>query len=71
MTRHGKHECPVCFQQMRSDVLKTHCKTKHRISNDQVNVIKTTLANIVRNILVEVSIVVTMNCTVGHESLVM
>ena len=60
MPRNRKRESPAHFKQVRIDVIKTHCRIKHRMS-----------ANIVRDILVEVSIVLTMNCNVNQENLVM
>ena len=71
MPRNRKRECPACFKQVRSDVLKTHCRIKHGMSDDQIDALKNYSSNIVRNISVEVSIVVTMSYTVNQESLVM
>ena len=37
MSRNGKCGCLACFKQVRSDVLKIHCKTKYGTSDDQMN----------------------------------
>ena len=40
MPRNRKRECPACFKQVRSDVLKTHCRIKHGMSDDQNDAMK-------------------------------
>ena len=40
MPRNRNRECPACFKQVRSDVLKTHCKIKHGMSDDQIDALK-------------------------------
>ena len=40
MPRNRKRECPACFKQVRSDVLKTHCRIKHGMSDDQIDALK-------------------------------
>merc|ERR1719494_674852 len=40
MPRNRKRECPACFKQVRSDVLETHCRIKHAMSDDQVDALK-------------------------------
>ena len=42
MPRNRKRECPA-WKQVRSDMIKSHCKTKHGISDDQINGVKTYL----------------------------
>ena len=40
MPRNCKCECPACFKQVRSGVLKTHCRIKHGVSDDQIDAMK-------------------------------
>ena len=37
MPRNRKCDCPACFKQVKSDVLKSHCKIKHGMSDNQIN----------------------------------
>ena len=41
MVRNRILECPTCFKQVRSDLLKSHCKSKHGMSDDQIKLMKT------------------------------
>ena len=40
MHRNHKRECPVYFKQVRSDVLNTHCRIKHGMSDNQIDAMK-------------------------------
>ena len=40
MPRNCKLECPACYKQVRSDVVKTHCSIKHGMSHDQIDAMK-------------------------------
>ena len=40
MPRNRMLECHTCFKQVRSDLLKSHCKTKHGMSDEQIKMLK-------------------------------
>ena len=40
MPRNRKRKCPTCYKQVRGDVLKTHCRIKHGMSDDQIDAMK-------------------------------
>ena len=71
MPRNRKRECPACFNSVNSDVLKTHCKIDMKRVTIRSIRRKTIFENIKRNILVELSIIVIINCTVIQENLMM
>ena len=41
MVRNRILECPTCFKQVRSDLLKSHCKSKHDMSDHEITLLKT------------------------------
>ena len=41
MPRNRILECPTCFKQVRSDLLKSHCKSKHGMSDHEIKLLKT------------------------------
>ena len=41
MVRNRILECPTCFKQVRSDLLKSHCKSKHGMSDHEIKLLKT------------------------------
>ena len=65
LPRNRKRECPACFKQEKSDMLKTNCKIKHGMGDDQINTIKNYSFKYYKK-----HFVVTMNCSVNQENLV-
>ena len=41
MPRNRILECPICFKSIRSDLLKSHCKSKHGMNDDEIKSLKT------------------------------
>ena len=41
MPRNRILECPICFKSIRSDLLKSHCKSKHGMNDNEIKSLKT------------------------------